>query len=106
MDCVGLSAPPALLRTQSSVKAEGVGTAAGYQADVVSQAEMENAMAAAVGRPTSPVSRRSSGSKSVGAPQVAAVGLPLDGLVCSAGVFEATPVAEWNTPYQGHEGTE
>ena len=45
-------------------------------------------------------------SKSVGAPQVAAVGLPLDGLVCSAGVFEATPVAEWNTPYQGHEGTE
>ena len=37
---------------------------------------------------------------------VAKFGRPLDGLVCSAGVFEPTPIASWNTPYQDKEGTE
>ena len=37
---------------------------------------------------------------------VAKFGRPLDGLVCSAGVFEPTPIADWNSPYQGKTGTE
>jgi NAD(P)-dependent dehydrogenase (short-subunit alcohol dehydrogenase family) len=70
--------------SQSAVADEGAGAAAGFKADVVSQAEMEAAMQASV----------------------AQFGRPLDGLVCSAGVFEPTPLAEWNSPYQGKEGTE
>lgn len=69
---------------QRVVSEEGAGSAAGFRADVVSQAEMEVAMAASVSK----------------------FGRPLDGLVCSAGVFEPTPIAEWNSPYQGKEGTE
>ncbi len=69
---------------QRAVAEEGAGAAAGFKADVVSQAEMEAAMAASVSK----------------------FGRPLDGLVCSAGVFEPTPIAEWNSPYQGKEGTE
>ena len=69
---------------QRAVAEEGAGSAAGFKADVVSQAEMEVAMAASVSK----------------------FGRPLDGLVCSAGVFEPTPIAEWNSPYQGKEGTE
>lgn len=61
-----------------AVAVEGLGAAAGFQADVVDQAAMEVAMEASV----------------------AQFGRPLDGLVCSAGVFEPTPIASWNTPYQ------
>jgi NAD(P)-dependent dehydrogenase (short-subunit alcohol dehydrogenase family) len=69
---------------QNVVAEEGAGSAAGFKADVVNQAEMEAAMAASVSK----------------------FARPLDGLVCSAGVFEPTPIAEWNRPYQGKEGTE
>lgn len=69
---------------QRVVADEGAGSAAGFMADVVNQTEMEAAMAASVSK----------------------FGRPLDGLVCSAGVFEPTPIAEWNLPYQGKEGTE
>lgn len=76
--------PSLLPSSQRAVADEGVGSAVGFKADVVSQVEMEAAMAASVSK----------------------FGRPLDGLVCSAGVFEPTPIAEWNTPYQGKEGTE
>jgi 3-oxoacyl-[acyl-carrier protein] reductase len=74
----------AAAKLEQAVCAEGHGCAASFRANISSQADMEAAVAGAVAR----------------------FGRPLDGLVCSAGVFEPTPIAEWNVPYQDKCGTE
>ena len=96
---------------EKAVAAEGVGQAAGFKADVVSQAEMVRACDRHDW--SLPTSTLSSTRPHCAPPQEAAMqasivkfGRPLDGLICSAGVFEPTPIADWNVPYQGKTGSE